>query len=56
MILPSILTILVLDTAAGVCCETKSVGTSPRTSRYSADAAGGDTTVELTRWCSRCSG
>lgn len=48
--------VAVLDTAAGVCCETKSVVTGPRTSRYSADAAGGDTTVELTRCCSRCSG
>ncbi|KAJ6889870.1 hypothetical protein NC651_023586 [Populus alba x Populus x berolinensis] len=48
--------VAVLDTAAAVCCETKSVGTSPRTSRYSADAAGGDTTAELTRCCSRCSG
>lgn len=33
--------IAVLDTAAGVWCDTKSVVTSPRTGRYSADAAGG---------------
>lgn len=42
---------LVLDTAAGVWCDTKSVVTSPRTGRYSADAAGGDAAVELTRRC-----
>lgn len=42
---------LVLDTAAGVWCDTKSVVTSPRTGRYSADAAGGDASVELTRRC-----
>lgn len=41
----------VLDTAAGVWCDTKSVVTSPRTGRYSADAAGGDASVELTRRC-----
>lgn len=41
----------VLDTAAGVWCDTKSVVTSPRTGRYSADAAGGDAAVELTRRC-----
>lgn len=40
-----------LDTAAGVWCDTKSVVTSPRTGRYSADAAGGDAAVELTRRC-----
>lgn len=40
-----------LDTAAGVWCDTKSVVTSPRTGRYSADAAGGDASVELTRRC-----
>ncbi|KAG0467795.1 hypothetical protein HPP92_017123 [Vanilla planifolia] len=33
--------IAVLDTAAGVWCDTKSVVTSPRTGRYSADTAGG---------------
>lgn len=42
---------VVLDTAAGVWCDTKSVVTSPRTGRYSADAAGGDASVELTRRC-----
>jgi hypothetical protein len=40
-----------LDTAAGVWCDTKSVVTTPRTGRYSADAAGGDASVELTRRC-----
>lgn len=40
-----------LDTAAGVWCDTKSVVTSPRTGRYSADAAGGDASGELTRRC-----
>ncbi|GAA0146416.1 protein phosphatase [Lithospermum erythrorhizon] len=43
--------IAVLDTAAGVWCDTKSVVTSPRTGKYSADAAGGDAAVELTRRC-----
>ncbi|KAF5751682.1 Serine/threonine-protein phosphatase BSL3 -like protein [Tripterygium wilfordii] len=43
--------IAVLDTAAGVWCDTKSVVTSPRTGRYSADTAGGDAAVELTRRC-----
>ncbi|KAF3555907.1 hypothetical protein F2Q69_00016759, partial [Brassica cretica] len=43
--------IAVLDTAAGVWCDTKSVVTSPRTGRYSADAAGGDASGELTRRC-----
>ncbi|XP_047307706.1 serine/threonine-protein phosphatase BSL3-like [Impatiens glandulifera] len=43
--------IAVLDTAAGVWCDMKSVVTSPRTGRYSADAAGGDADVELTRRC-----
>ncbi|MBA0857870.1 hypothetical protein Goshw_018401 [Gossypium schwendimanii] len=43
--------LVVLDTAAGVWCDTKSVVTSPRTGRYSADAAGGDASVELTRRC-----
>ncbi|PIA59773.1 hypothetical protein AQUCO_00400578v1 [Aquilegia coerulea] len=43
--------IAVLDTAAGVWCDTKSVVTTPRTGRYSADAAGGDAAVELTRRC-----
>lgn len=41
----------VLDTAAGVWCDTKSVVTSPRTGKFSADAAGGDAAVELTRRC-----
>lgn len=40
-----------MDTAAGVWCDTKSIVTSPRTDRYSADAAGGDAEVELTRRC-----
>ncbi|KAH0659565.1 hypothetical protein KY289_028313 [Solanum tuberosum] len=43
--------IAVLDTAAGVWCDTTSVVTSPRTGRFSADAAGGDAAVELTRRC-----
>ncbi|CAL5425557.1 unnamed protein product [Camellia sinensis] len=43
--------VAVLDTAAGVWCDTKSVVTTPRTGRYSADAAGGDAEVELTRRC-----
>lgn len=43
--------LVVLDTAAGVWCDTKSVVTTPRTGRYSADAAGGDAAVELTRRC-----
>ncbi|KAL6563699.1 Serine/threonine-protein phosphatase bsl2 [Orobanche gracilis] len=43
--------VAVLDTAAGVWCDTASVVTSPRTGRYSADAAGGDAAVELTRRC-----
>ncbi|KAF8098259.1 hypothetical protein N665_0270s0030 [Sinapis alba] len=43
--------VAVLDTAAGVWCDTKSVVTSPRTGKYSADAAGGDASVELTRRC-----
>ncbi|KAL0417541.1 UNVERIFIED_CONTAM: Serine/threonine-protein phosphatase BSL3 [Sesamum radiatum] len=47
--------VAVLDTAAGVWCDTKSVVTSPRTGRYSADAAGGDAAVELTRRCRHAS-
>ncbi|KAK2433621.1 serine/threonine-protein phosphatase BSL3 [Trifolium repens] len=43
--------VAVLDTAAGVWCDTKSVVTSPRAGRYSADAAGGDASVELVRRC-----
>ncbi|KAJ7545490.1 hypothetical protein O6H91_09G122400 [Diphasiastrum complanatum] len=43
--------IAVLDTAAGVWCDSKEVVMSPRTGRYSADAAGGDASVELTRRC-----
>ncbi|KAG6433133.1 hypothetical protein SASPL_104741 [Salvia splendens] len=43
--------VAVLDTAAGVWCNTKSVVTTPRTGRYSADAAVGDAAVELTRRC-----
>ncbi|OAE19356.1 hypothetical protein AXG93_2451s1010 [Marchantia polymorpha subsp. ruderalis] len=37
--------------AAGVWCDRKAVVTSPRTGRYSADAAGGEASVELTRRC-----
>ncbi|PKA45778.1 Serine/threonine-protein phosphatase BSL2 like [Apostasia shenzhenica] len=43
--------VAVLDTAAGVWCDTKAVVTSPRTGRFSADTAGGDASVELTRRC-----
>ncbi|KAL2623704.1 hypothetical protein R1flu_003909 [Riccia fluitans] len=43
--------VAVLDTAAGVWCDRRSVVTSPRTGRYSADAAGGDASCELTRRC-----
>lgn len=43
--------VAVLDTAAGVWCDINSVVTSPRTGRYSADTAGGDASVELTRRC-----
>ncbi|KAG9131882.1 hypothetical protein Leryth_019128 [Lithospermum erythrorhizon] len=43
--------VAVLDTAAGVWCDTKSVVTTPRTGKFSADAAGGDAAVELTRRC-----
>lgn len=49
--MPHVFPVIVLDTAAGVWCDTKSVVTSPRTGRYSADAAGGDAAVELTRRC-----
>jgi len=45
---------VVLDTTAGVWCDTKSVVTTPRTGRYSVDAAGGDAAVELTRRCRHC--
>ncbi|XP_031400292.1 serine/threonine-protein phosphatase BSL3-like isoform X3 [Punica granatum] len=41
--------VAVLDTAAGVWCDTKSVITSPKTARSSAGAAVADATVELTR-------
>ncbi|KAJ7556469.1 hypothetical protein O6H91_05G085400 [Diphasiastrum complanatum] len=41
----------VLDTAAGVWCDRNAVVTSPRTGRFSADAAGGDASVEMTRRC-----
>nr|QFS19065.1 putative serine/threonine protein phosphatase BSL2 [Apopellia endiviifolia (species B)] len=43
--------VAVLDTSAGVWCDRKSVVTSPRTGRYSADAAGGEASSELTRRC-----
>ncbi|GAB2274540.1 Serine/threonine-protein phosphatase bsl3 [Dionaea muscipula] len=48
--------VAVLDTAAGVWCDTKSVVTTPRIGRYSADAAGGDASVELTRRCRHAAG
>ncbi|KAH9307370.1 hypothetical protein KI387_035281, partial [Taxus chinensis] len=41
--------VAVLDTAAGVWCDRKSVVTTARTGRYSADVAGGE--AELTRRC-----
>lgn len=47
--------ILVLDTAAGVWCDTKSVVTAPRTNRYSADVAGKDGSVNLMRRCRHAS-
>ncbi|KAL3625234.1 hypothetical protein CASFOL_030688 [Castilleja foliolosa] len=47
--------VTVLDTAAGVWCDAMSVVTSPRTGRCSADDAGGDATVELTRRCRHAS-
>ncbi|XP_024386820.1 serine/threonine-protein phosphatase BSL2 homolog [Physcomitrium patens] len=43
--------VAVLDTAAGVWCDRRGVVTSPRTGRYSNDAAGGDAINELTRRC-----
>lgn len=43
--------VAVLDTAAGVWLDRKGVVTSPRTGRYSADAAGGEASGELTRRC-----
>lgn len=44
----TILLCTVLDTATGVWCDTKPIVISPRTGN-SADAAGGDVAVELTR-------
>lgn len=41
----------VLDTAAGVWCDGRGIVTSPRTGRFSNDAAGGDAMNELTRRC-----
>lgn len=41
----------VLDTAAGVWCDRKGIVNSPRTGRYSNDAAGGEASNELTRRC-----
>lgn len=41
--------VAVLDTAVGVWCDRKSVVTTARTGRYSADVAGGE--AELTRRC-----
>ncbi|KAJ9685018.1 hypothetical protein PVL29_017161 [Vitis rotundifolia] len=41
----------VLDTAAGVWCDTKAIVTSARAGRYSANATGGDTSFELNRRC-----
>ncbi|KAJ4758912.1 Serine/threonine-protein phosphatase [Rhynchospora pubera] len=43
--------VAVLDTAAGVWCDTKSVVTAPRTGQYSADVAGKDGSVNLMRRC-----
>ncbi|KAG5060152.1 Serine/threonine-protein phosphatase BSL3 [Glycine soja] len=43
--------VVVLDIVVGVWCDTKSVVTSPRTGRYSADVVGGDAAAELTRCC-----
>ncbi|KAL6327474.1 hypothetical protein AAG906_020070 [Vitis piasezkii] len=43
--------IAVLDTAAGVWCDTKAIVTSARAGRYSANATGGDTSFELIRRC-----
>eukprot|EP00252_Welwitschia_mirabilis_P026987 TRINITY_DN906_c0_g1_i3.p1 TRINITY_DN906_c0_g1~~TRINITY_DN906_c0_g1_i3.p1 ORF type:complete len:977 (-),score=235.62 TRINITY_DN906_c0_g1_i3:679-3609(-) len=43
--------VAVLDTAAGVWCDRKSVVNNARTGRFSADAAGGEASVELTRRC-----
>lgn len=43
--------VAVLDTTAGVWCDRKAVVTSPRTGRFSADAPGGEASIELTRRC-----
>ncbi|MCO5566287.1 hypothetical protein L7F22_019963 [Adiantum nelumboides] len=43
--------VAVLDTAAGVWLDRKGVVTVARTGRYTADAAGGDASGELTRRC-----
>eukprot|EP00249_Psilotum_nudum_P023897 c29021_g2_i2 orf=373-3453(+) len=43
--------VAVLDTAAGAWLDHKGLVTSSRTGRYSADAAGGEASVELTRRC-----
>jgi hypothetical protein len=43
--------VAVLDTAAGVWCDRKGVVTSPRTGRFSNDAAGGEASNELMRRC-----
>lgn len=47
--------VAVLDTAAGAWLDRKGVVTSPRTGRYSADAAGGEASVEMTRRCRHAS-
>jgi protein phosphatase len=46
---------VVLDTAAGVWCDTKSVVTAPRTGRYSADVAVKDGSVNIMRRCRHAS-
>lgn len=43
--------VAVLDTTAGLWCDRRSVVTTHRTGRYSADAPGGDASIELTRRC-----
>eukprot|EP00249_Psilotum_nudum_P023895 c29021_g1_i1 orf=551-3595(+) len=43
--------VAVLDTAAGAWLDCKGVVMAPRTGRYSADAPGGESSVELTRRC-----
>ena len=40
-----------LDTAAGIWCDTKAIVTSARAGSYSANASGRDTSFELIRRC-----